>query len=248
MGFDSTEHDRSRGGTGRSPQPPDEDAADKSIWNRLYYGFILICIGVLVGVSGLNAVIDDTGGIGPVSTMRLAAMGLVLAGIGVVAAGAVVMVRDTLDLQEWLPVSFDWESRPATAEDQRVEPGNWANLYSAVFLVYSLMFFAPGALIVYVAATAESWLVRGEILLGILFLVAGALIVDSALTGRGGDRLGLWINGGLATVTGLFGAHTLRVDLAFGHSPTPGLAILTLSVIGVVAAVMAYREHSNTDS
>ncbi|WP_226006033.1 hypothetical protein [Natrinema salinisoli] len=242
MGFDSTEHERSRGGTARSPETPDEEAADESIWNRLYYGFILICIGVLVGISGLNVVIEETGGIGPLSTVRLAAVGLVLVCVGVVAVGAVVMVRGTPNLQEWLPVSFDREILPAEPEDRDVEPGNWADLYLAVFLVYSLMFFAPGVLGVYEAATAESWMARGEILLGILFLLVGTLIVISALDGRDGDRMGLWINGGIAAVMSLAGVYTVRVDMAYGHDPWLGLVVLIPSVIGAVVTWQAYME------
>lgn len=245
MGFDSTNHERAGGERTSSPPPetPDEDAADESIWHRLYNGFVLICIGVLVGVSGLNVVIDDTGGIGPLSTVRVAAVGLVLVCVGVVAAGAVVMVRGTPDLQEWLPVSFDREILPAEPEDRDVEPGNWANLYLAAFLVYSLPFFYLGALAVYHELfVAEHSLLVGDFFLGILLLIIGTMVVDAALMGRDGDVLGLWVNGGISVLMTVLGAYMVRVDMANGRDPWFGLLVLVPSVIGVVVTWQAYTE------
>lgn len=143
---------------------------------------------------------------------------------------------------------FDVDFIPEEPESREVEPGNWANLYLAAFLVYSLMFFYPGALMVYEALTVENWVMYGRLLLGILLFVLGTVIVDAALMGRDRDILGLWINGGLATVTALFGAYALRVDMAYGHGPMPGALILALSLVGIAATVMAYVELKNIDT
>lgn len=87
MGYDTTEHERSGNGTARSPQTPDEDAVEDFAWYEVLHGGLLAVICTSSAVIGLNIVFDGTGP-GPLSTVQLAAVGLVLMVVVSAAVGA----------------------------------------------------------------------------------------------------------------------------------------------------------------
>lgn len=87
MWFDSTNQGGPPDETAKLPQTSDDETAEEFTWYEMLHSGLLAVIGAIASVIGLNVVFDGTGS-GPLSTMQLVAVGLILIVVMCTAVGA----------------------------------------------------------------------------------------------------------------------------------------------------------------